>query len=198
MHETAADLLALQQLLDASYARAGAHLRSIWGPETRLGAERLSAELPGVQVLDLATVTPRGEPRVAPVDGLFFRGRFWFGSAEDSLRFRNIRANPAVSGAVTKGLETFLVIVHGRAVRDGSPRARGGRLRGVPARGLRLRLGRRAPGRAVRVDRRAHAARVQAVSVGHGGAAQRGLNVRSGATWTSLPRKPSRGIVSST
>ena len=117
MHETAADLLALQELLDASYARAGAHLRSIWGPETRLGAERLSAELAGVQVLDLATVTSRGEPRVAPVDGLFFRGRFWFGSAEDSLRFRNIGANPAVSGAVTKGLETFLVLVHGRAVR---------------------------------------------------------------------------------
>ena len=69
-----------------------------------------------MQVLELATVTPGGEPRVAPVDGLFFRGRFWFGSAEDSLRFRNIRANPAVSGAVTKGLETFLVIVHGRAV----------------------------------------------------------------------------------
>jgi Pyridoxamine 5'-phosphate oxidase len=116
VHETAADLLALQQLLDASYTRAGAHLRSIWGPETRLSAERLSAELAGVQVLELATVTPGGEPRVAPVDGLFFRGRFWFGSAEDSLRFRNIRANPAVSGAVTKGLETFLVIVHGSAV----------------------------------------------------------------------------------
>jgi hypothetical protein len=69
-----------------------------------------------VQVLDLATLTPRGEPRVAPVDGLFFRGQFWFGSAENSVRFRNIRRNPAVSGAVTRGLETFLVIVHGRAV----------------------------------------------------------------------------------
>src|SRR5271165_2575706 len=116
MFETSEDLCALQQLLDASYARAGAHLRSIWGEETRLDAEALSAELAGVQVLDLATVTPRGEPRVAPVDGLFFRGHFWFGSAESSARFRNIRANPAVSGAVTRGLETFLVIVHGRAI----------------------------------------------------------------------------------
>ena len=69
-----------------------------------------------MQILDLATVTPRGEPRFAPVDGLFFRGRFWFGSSENSARFRNIRTNPAVSGAVTRGLETFLVIVHGRAV----------------------------------------------------------------------------------
>lgn len=116
MHETPEDLQALQQLLDGSYERAGSHLRSIWGQETRLDAEQTSAELTGVQVLDLATVTPRGEPRVAPVDGLFFRGHFWFGSAEDSMRFRNIRTNPAVSGVVTRGLETFLVIVHGRAV----------------------------------------------------------------------------------
>ncbi len=53
---------------------------------------------------------------MAPVDGLFFRGEFSFGSAEDSARFRNIRANRAVSGVVTRGLETFLVIVHGLAV----------------------------------------------------------------------------------
>jgi uncharacterized pyridoxamine 5'-phosphate oxidase family protein len=116
VYETEDDLAGLQELLDASYARAGSHLRSIWGEETRLDARALSAELAGVQVLDLATVTPRGEPRVAPVDGLFFRGRFWFGSAADSQRFRNIRGNPAVSGAVTRGLETFLVLVHGRAV----------------------------------------------------------------------------------
>lgn len=116
VQETDADLGMLQELLDASYARAGSHLRSIWGPETRLDASAVVAELAGVQVLDLATVTPRGEPRVAPVDGLFFRGHFWFGSAETSGRFKNIRANPVVSGAVTRGLETFLVIVHGRAV----------------------------------------------------------------------------------
>ena len=119
MYETSEDLHALQQLLDASYARAGAHLRSIWGEQTRLDAEALSKELAGVQVLDLATVTPRGEPRVAPVDGLFYRGQFWFGSAENSTRFRNIRANPAISGVVTRGLETLLVIVHGRAIETG-------------------------------------------------------------------------------
>ncbi len=106
----------MQDVLDASYARAGSHLRWIWGDETRLDAQELSAELTGVQVLDLATVTPRGEPRVAPVDGLFFRGHFWFGSAPTSTRFRNIHANPAVSAALTRGLETFLVIVHGRAI----------------------------------------------------------------------------------
>jgi hypothetical protein len=121
MHETEEELEALQGLLDASYARAGAHLRYIWGEESRLDARQLCAELKGVQVLDLATVTPRCEPRVAPVDGLFFRGRFWFGSSPTSGRFRNIRANPAVSGSVTRGLETFLVLVHGNAV-EADPR----------------------------------------------------------------------------
>src|SRR4051794_21596245 len=91
VHETDEDLEATQRLLDASWARAGSHLKHIWGEETRLDARELSAELPGVQVLDLATVTPRGEPRVAPVDGFFFRGRFWFGSSPHSTRFRNIR-----------------------------------------------------------------------------------------------------------
>jgi uncharacterized pyridoxamine 5'-phosphate oxidase family protein len=116
VYETESDLERLQELLDRSYARAGSHLRSIWGEETRLDAAALSAELTGIQVLDLATVTPRGEPRVAPVDCFFHHGRFWFGSAETSQRFRNIRANPAVSACITRGLETFLVLVHGRAV----------------------------------------------------------------------------------
>jgi uncharacterized pyridoxamine 5'-phosphate oxidase family protein len=116
MYETDDELTTLQELLDASYARSGAHLRSIWGEDSRLDAREVADELVGVQVLDLATVTPRGEPRVAPVDGLFFRGSLWFGSADSSARFRNIRANPAVSGAITRGLETFLVIVHGRAI----------------------------------------------------------------------------------
>jgi uncharacterized pyridoxamine 5'-phosphate oxidase family protein len=116
VHETGEDLEAVQWLLDESYARAGSHLKHIWGEETRLDARRLSEELPGVQVLDLATVSARCEPRVAPVDGFFFRGRFWFGSSPESARFRNIRRNPAVSGSVTKGSETFLVLVHGVAV----------------------------------------------------------------------------------
>ena len=38
MHETSADLAALQDLLDRSYASAGAHLRRIHTPERRLSA----------------------------------------------------------------------------------------------------------------------------------------------------------------
>ena len=116
MYETDGDLRALDELLDASYARANAHLKAIWGEETRMSAATLSEELVGVQVLDLATVTPAGAPRVAPVDAFLYRGSFWFGSSPLSQRFINIRANDEVSGALTRGLETFLVIVHGRAI----------------------------------------------------------------------------------
>ena len=115
MHETDDDLRALQELLDRSHAGAGEHLRAIFDDERRIPAAELPALLPGVQVLALATVTARGEPRVAPVDGLFFRGRWHFGSSERSARFRHIRTRPAVSAAHIRG-EELAVIVHGRAV----------------------------------------------------------------------------------
>jgi hypothetical protein len=115
MHETDDELAALQALLDRSFATAGAHLRAIWDDAHRLTAPQLAAELPGVQILDLATVNARCEPRVAPVDGLFFHGHFWFGSSPDSFRVRHLRRRPACSGAHVRG-ESFAVIVHGRAV----------------------------------------------------------------------------------
>jgi nitroimidazol reductase NimA-like FMN-containing flavoprotein (pyridoxamine 5'-phosphate oxidase superfamily) len=114
-HETPEDIAELQRLLDESHASAGAHLKEIFSDERRVSAADLPERLPGVQVLALATVTARGEPRVAPVDGHFYRGRFYFGSSERSLRFRHIRARPAVSATVTHG-EEFAVVVHGRAV----------------------------------------------------------------------------------
>jgi uncharacterized pyridoxamine 5'-phosphate oxidase family protein len=114
VHETEDEVRELQRLLDESYERAGAHLHRIFTEEKRIPAAELANELRGVQVLNLATVTPSGAPRVAPVDGLFFKGRFWFGSAPDSTRFRNIRERPDVSGSVTRG-EEFAVIVHGTA-----------------------------------------------------------------------------------
>jgi hypothetical protein len=106
MFETEDDLQALQQLLDASYARAGSHLRSIWGEESRLDAAAATWSCPASRFFTSRLSRIAGSPGVAPVDGLFFRGEFWFGSAEDSARFRNLRANPPVSGVVTRGLET--------------------------------------------------------------------------------------------
>jgi uncharacterized pyridoxamine 5'-phosphate oxidase family protein len=114
MHETAGDLEALQRLLDRSYERAGRHLRDVITPERRLAAAALAARLTGVRLLALAAVTADGRPIVGPVDGIFYRGAFWFGSAPDSVRFRHIRARPDVSATHIEG-EPFAVTVHGRA-----------------------------------------------------------------------------------
>jgi hypothetical protein len=115
MHESGADLEALQRLLDDSYARAGAHLLSIHRPHCRLAAASLCVRLQRICILDVATVTRAGEPRVAPIDGLFFRARFYVGTTADSLRARHLRRNPAVSAAYTRG-EELTVLVHGSAV----------------------------------------------------------------------------------
>ena len=114
MYETPADLEALQALLDRSDAGGGTHLHRIFTAERRLRATELASLLTGVQILSLATVTRDGRPLVAPVDGLFYRARFYFGSAPDSMRARHVRTRPAVSAAHTRG-EELAVLVHGEA-----------------------------------------------------------------------------------
>jgi hypothetical protein len=115
VHESQADLAALQDLLDRSYESAGAHLLSIHTPERRLGAEELAERLAGMCLLALATVTADGRPIVGPVDGVFYRGAFHFGSAPNSVRLRHIRVRPQVSATHVPG-EELAVTVHGRAV----------------------------------------------------------------------------------
>jgi hypothetical protein len=115
VHETPADLVELQRLLDRSYAAAGSHLLRIHTAERRLGAEQVAQRLVGMCLLSLATVTSDCRPIVGPVDGIFYRGAFHFGSAPDSLRFRHIRARPQVSATHLPG-EELGITVHGRAV----------------------------------------------------------------------------------
>jgi nitroimidazol reductase NimA-like FMN-containing flavoprotein (pyridoxamine 5'-phosphate oxidase superfamily) len=115
MRETEADLARLQDLLNASFSGAGPHLLRIITPERRLDATQVAAALTGMRLLALATVTANGRPRVGPVDGIFLRGSFHFGSAPDSARARNIRERPEVSATHLPG-EELAVTVHGRAV----------------------------------------------------------------------------------
>jgi nitroimidazol reductase NimA-like FMN-containing flavoprotein (pyridoxamine 5'-phosphate oxidase superfamily) len=114
MNETLDDLRRLQQLLDESYAAGGAHLREVITPERRLDAASLAARLDGMKLLVLATTTSDGRPICGPVDGIFYRGNFHFGSSPDSIRFRHIRQRPAVSATHLDG-EEFSVTVHGSA-----------------------------------------------------------------------------------
>ena len=115
MHETAEDLAALQALLDRSYATGGTHLLRIHSPERRLDAAGVAERLQGMVLLALATSTADGRPLVGPVDGIFYRGAFHFGSAPDSVRFKHIAKRPQVSATHLPG-EHLAVTVHGRAV----------------------------------------------------------------------------------
>lgn len=116
MFETRDEMVALQSLLDASIARAGAHLRSIVDPMSRvLDAGQVTAVLTGMCTLTLATVTARGEPRVSGVDGHFFHGRWVVGTARSAAKARHLAVRPAVSASHLRG-EDLGVFVHGRVV----------------------------------------------------------------------------------
>lgn len=115
MHETADDLAALQELLDTSYERAGVHLHEVITPERRLTAGQIAEMLTGMRLLVLATVTADGRPIAGPVDGIFYRAHFYFGSSPESVRFKHIANRPSVSATHLPG-EELQVTVHGKAV----------------------------------------------------------------------------------
>ena len=115
MRETDSDLARLQELLDASYAQAGPHLLRIHTPERRLDAAGISERMTGMRLLALGTVSAAGKPVAGPVDGIFLRGSFHFGSSPDSVRARHIARRPDVSATHLPG-EELAIVVHGRAV----------------------------------------------------------------------------------
>lgn len=116
MKETRQDLAALQRLLDDSRRTAGAHLREVFADDHGLTAEALADRLTGVRILAVATTTAAGDPIVAPLDGIFYRGQFHFASTPDSIRVRHLVARPTVSATYFEG-ESLAVVVHGKAVR---------------------------------------------------------------------------------
>lgn len=114
MLETPDEVRRLQQLLDDSAARAGAHLRGIITAERRLSAVQVCDRLQGMRLLAVATVTADGRPLVGPVDGYLLHGSFYFSSGKDSVRMRHLTARPSVSATHVAG-EELAVTVHGRA-----------------------------------------------------------------------------------
>jgi nitroimidazol reductase NimA-like FMN-containing flavoprotein (pyridoxamine 5'-phosphate oxidase superfamily) len=122
MRETPEDLERLEQILHRSYTAAGEHLRSIFSDERRMSPEQIVRALRGVFMLNLATIDASGAPLVSPIDGLFYRGHFWFGFPPGAARIRHVRARPQVSASYTIG-EDLCVLAHGRAheVEQSSP-----------------------------------------------------------------------------
>ena len=115
MYETPDELAALQRLIDASFERSSEHLRSIMEVPRRLTAERIVAEVPSPAVLNVASVTARGEPRISALDGHFLHGRWHFTTAGTSPKARQLSARPAVSASYTPR-DGYGIFTHGSAV----------------------------------------------------------------------------------
>lgn len=104
----------LQGVLDDSYLSAGAHLLDIHGPDRRIDARSLAERLTGMRLLAVATVTRDGRPITGPVDGIFYRGRWHFGTSPHSVRAGHVRRGSAISATYLPS-EAFAVTVHGTA-----------------------------------------------------------------------------------
>jgi Pyridoxamine 5'-phosphate oxidase len=116
MLETAVEMAALQELLDASHASSTDHLREIINDDRTLSAAVLVASLTGMKVLSVATVTARGEPRISALDGHFLHGTWTFSTSATAAKARHLQARPSVSVAHIDG-EELAVFSHGRVER---------------------------------------------------------------------------------
>ena len=115
MHETIEDIESLQDIQDKSRLVAGKHLRSIFSDEIQMSSVDLISELDSVFEMHVSLLTTDGSPLVAPVDGILFKGKIWFGFPGPSVRAKLIRHDPRISASYQRG-KSFAFIVHGQAV----------------------------------------------------------------------------------
>lgn len=115
MDETPDDLRRLQAVLTESIVHAGPFLRrSFQMPQHSLTAAQVARALQGSVTVALATVTARGEPRVAPIGALFYRGCLYIPTVAQAARARHVALRPAVSLTYFSG-NGLAIIIHGQA-----------------------------------------------------------------------------------
>jgi hypothetical protein len=115
MYETLDDIQHLQMLLDRSIEQAGVFLRrSFEMPTHSLSARQMIHLWQGLQTVAFATATQKGNPLVAPIGALLFRGRFYIPTVASALRTRHVLHRPAISFTFYQG-DDVAVIVHGEA-----------------------------------------------------------------------------------
>jgi len=116
VRETVAELKALQSLIDRSLKRTGPHMKAIVHPgKYSLSAKQVVKLLDGMKTVAVAAPAPNGDPLVAPMDGWFLHGKFFFSSGGDSIRIKGLRKRPRASIAYFEG-EKFLINAHGPVV----------------------------------------------------------------------------------
>lgn len=113
MEESETDLKNLQVLIDKSIENAGEFLKNSFEmPLHSLNAEQLVKFIGKIKTVAFGSVTRDGEPRVAPVGGVFYRGYFYLPTVASSIRARHVKRQPAVSLTYYSG-ENIAVIIHG-------------------------------------------------------------------------------------
>ena len=124
MFETDSEIDELDALLARTYAHGNSHVLGIVTPERRLSARQVVRYLQGTKHVAFATVNERGEPRVAPLDGVFVHGRFTVSTGGGAARLRHLRANPSCSAVHMDG-DTVGIVANGRAtiIERGDPAA---------------------------------------------------------------------------
>ena len=114
MFESDDEIRELDDLFARTFARANPHLVEIVKEGRRLNAKQVVRYLQGTKHVAFATVNEHGEPRVAPLDGVFIHGRFTVSTGGRAARLRHLRANAACSAAHVDG-DTVGIVVHGHA-----------------------------------------------------------------------------------
>jgi hypothetical protein len=124
-------LAALQTLLDASRARAGAAVLATFDHATRRLEAAAFVELwNGTRMKAMATTGPDGAPHIAPVHAELLDGRLRSTIYENAVRRRDLRHNPRVA-LTTWGPHGAAAIIYGIAreipgsLRDTRPGANG-------------------------------------------------------------------------
>jgi len=112
--ESEEEIRELQALIDRTLERGNPHLVSIVSANRRLTARQVVRYLQGTKHVAFATVNERGEPRVAPLDGVFIHGRLTVSTGDGAARLRHLRGNAACSAAHIDG-DTIGIVLNGRA-----------------------------------------------------------------------------------
>ena len=115
MRETAEDLEVFARLVTESIEKAGSFVRSsLQMPGHSLSAGQVLRYWDRIRTAAVATVTARGEPRVAPVGVALVRGHFVVPTVAEAARAKAIKVRPAVSiSHFDEG--DLAIIAHGHA-----------------------------------------------------------------------------------
>lgn len=122
-HEFETSLSSLDSIIKDSLSRASSHTRKVYSQNPLTASEVV--ELANSRVLTIAaTVRPDGRPHLSPTDLVAVGGVFYLGVDEATARYRNLKANPAVTimladgskrQAILEGNAKFLDMTSGMA-----------------------------------------------------------------------------------